>query len=141
MAFASFFGDGPNYYMPVIGSALAALGAVAALCAFWWGKRFFGIAGGLIVGTVTALWIDAVYFGPRTLSDSVAAHVLVIGLYASIPDRQVGTGWRRAAAGGALLTLAGALRVQLMPAIGLVESGSCLGRSAASGWRSSSVGF
>ena len=72
------------------------------------------------MGTVTALWIDAVYFGPRTLSDSVAAHVLVIGVYASIPDRQVGAGWRRAAAGGALLTLAGALRVQLMPAIGLV---------------------
>jgi GPI mannosyltransferase 3 len=120
MAFASLLGDGPNYYMPVIGSALAALGAATALCGFWWGRQFFGTAGGLIVGILTAVWIDAVYFGPRPLSDSVAAHILVIGFYTSTPDRQVGAGWRLAAAGGALLTLAGALRVQLMPAIAVV---------------------
>jgi hypothetical protein len=36
-------------------------------------------------GIFVAVWIDAVYFGPRTLSDSVAAHLLVIGLYASTP--------------------------------------------------------
>ena len=120
MAFASLLGDGPNYYMPVIGSALAALAAATTLCGFWWGRRFFGIAGGLIVGISTAVWIDAVYFGPRPLSDSVAAHILVIGLYASTPDRQVGDSWHRAAAGGVLLTLAGALRVQLMPAIAVV---------------------
>jgi hypothetical protein len=120
MAFASLLGDGPNYYMPVIGSALAALAAATALCGFWWGRRFFGIAGGLIAGILIAAWIDAVYFGPRAISDSVAAHILVIGLYASTPDRETGGGWRGAAAAGALLTLAGALRVQLMPAIGVV---------------------
>ena len=75
---ASWFGDGPDYYMPVIGLALAALGAGSALCGFLWGRRFFGTAGGIIAGTLPAVWIDAVYFGPRTLSDTVAAHVLVI---------------------------------------------------------------
>ena len=120
MAAASVFGDGPDYYMPMIGLALAVLGAVSALCAFLWGRRFFGTAGGVIAGTLPAVWIDAVYFGPRTLSDAVAAHVLVIALYASTPDRRVLVTRRRALAAGALLILAGSLRVQLMPAIGVI---------------------
>jgi len=120
MIFASAFGDGPDYYMPMIGVALAAFGAVSALCAFLWGRRFFGTAGGVIAGTLTAVWIDAVYFGPRTLSDAVAAHILVIALYASTPDRRMLVTRRRAMAAGALLILAGSLRVQLMPAIGVI---------------------
>src|SRR5437867_11717627 len=42
MVVASVFGDGPDYYIPLLGLALAALGAGSALCAFFWGKRFFG---------------------------------------------------------------------------------------------------
>jgi hypothetical protein len=120
MVVASAFGDGPDYYMAMIGLALAALGAASALCAFLWGRRFFGTAGGVIAGSLTAVWIDAVYFGPRALSDAVAAHLLVIALYASTPDRKAASTRRRAIAAGALLILAGSLRVQLLPAIGLI---------------------
>jgi GPI mannosyltransferase 3 len=120
MTLASWFGDGPSYYMPVIGAALAALGAGAALCAFLWGRRLFGTSGGIVAGFLAAIWIDNIYFGPRALSDSVAAHVLVIGLYASTPDKPIAVTWRRAAAAGALLILAGSLRIQLMPAISLI---------------------
>jgi len=35
------FGDGPGYFIPIIGSASAALGAASARCAFLWGRRFF----------------------------------------------------------------------------------------------------
>jgi phosphatidylinositol glycan class B len=117
MMLASPFGDGPSCYMPIIGSALAALGATSALCAFLWGRRVFGTAGGVIAGIFAAVWIDTVYFGPRALSDSVAAHVLVIGLYAGTPGQPVAATWRRAVAAGALLSLAASLRVQLVPAI------------------------
>ncbi|HEY1257831.1 MAG TPA: hypothetical protein VGF34_01180 [Stellaceae bacterium] len=117
---AKLLGHGPRLYTPLIGAALAALGAGTALCAFFWGKRFFGISGALIAGVFTAVWIDNVYFGPRTLSDSVAAHLLVLGLYASAPADPAAAGRGRAAAAGALLALAGLLRIQLMPAIALV---------------------
>ncbi len=120
MALARLLGDGPNYYMPVIGAALAAFGAGTALCAFLWGRRIFGTSGAVIAGAFTAIWIDNIYFGPRTLSDSVAAHLLVIGLYASMPENPVAASRRRAAAAGALLLSAGLLRVQLMPAIAVV---------------------
>ena len=103
MVVASWLGDGPDYYMTIIGVTLAALGASSALCAFLWGRRFFGTAGGIIAGTLTAVWIDAVYFGPRALSDTVAAHLLVIALYASTPDGQRIIRRRRAITAGALL--------------------------------------
>ena len=35
------FGDGPGYFIPIIGSASAALGAASARCAFLLGRRFF----------------------------------------------------------------------------------------------------
>jgi len=111
------FCAGPSCYMPLIGAVLATLGAASALCAFLWGRRFFGTAGGVVAGIFVAVWIDAVYFGPRALSDSVAAHFLVIGLYASSPGRREAATWRRASAAGALLTLAASLRVQLSRAI------------------------
>jgi GPI mannosyltransferase 3 len=117
---SSAFGNDPDYYMPIIGSVLAALGAASALCAFLWGRRFFGTAGGVVAGALTAVWIDAVYFGPRALLDSVGAHILVIAFYASTPSAQLIVTRRRAIAAGALLTLAGSLRIQLLPAIGLV---------------------
>ena len=120
MMLASQFCAGPSCYMPFIGSMLATLGAVSALCAFLWAKRFFGTAGGIVAGIFAAVWIDAVYFGPRALSDSVAAHVLVIGLYASTPGPPEALTWRRAAAAGALLSLAASLRIQLLPAIGAI---------------------
>ena len=120
MKLASQFCAGPSCYMPVIGSVLAALGAASALCAFLWGRRFYGTAGGVVAGVFAAVWIDAIYFGPRALSDSVAAHVLVIGLYASTPGLPEAATWRRAAVAGALLSLAASLRVQLSPAIAVI---------------------
>jgi hypothetical protein len=113
------FCAGPSCYLPIIGSALAALGATSALCAFLWGRRFFGTGGGVVAGTFAAVWIDAVYFGPRPISDCVAAHILVIGLYTGTPCLPEAVTWRRAATAGALLSLAASLRVQLLPAIAL----------------------
>jgi len=81
MEFARIFGDGPDFYMPVIGIAFAALSASSALCAFLWGRRFYGLPGGIVAGAFAALWIDLVYFAPHPLSEVAAAHVLVIGAY------------------------------------------------------------
>jgi GPI mannosyltransferase 3 len=120
MMLASQFCTGPSCYMPIIGSVLAVLGAASAFCAFLWGRRLFGTVVGMVAGIFAAVWIDAVYFGPRALSDTVAAHVLVIGLYTSTPGQPEVATWRRAVVAGALLSLAASLRVQLLPAIGLI---------------------
>ena len=120
MMLVSPFCAGPSCYIPFIGLVLAALGAASALCAFLWGRRYFGTTGGVIAGIFVAVWIDAIYFGPRTFSDTVAAHLLVIGLYANSPHRPQAATWQRAAVAGGLLILSGSLRIQLMPAIAVI---------------------
>jgi hypothetical protein len=69
-----------------------------------------------IAGLAPAVAIDAVYFGPRTLSEVVAAHVLIIGLYAATPG-DAAPGRLRLVLGGFLLGLAAMTRIQLAPAI------------------------
>ncbi|MGH6983593.1 MAG: hypothetical protein ACREEI_05135 [Stellaceae bacterium] len=119
MRAAQFFGDGPTVYMPAIGMVFAALGAGSVVCAFLWGRRLYGLWGGIIAGALTACWVDAVYFGPRTLSEAVAAHVLVIGLYLFAPGYAVQARSRLAIA-GFLLGVAVLLRIQIAPAVAFV---------------------
>jgi len=119
MEFARLFGDGPDFYMPVIGITFAALSASSALCAFLWGRRFYGMPGGLVAGAFAALWIDLVYFAPHPLSEVAATHVLVIGAYLALPGFVV-TDRERLVAAGFLLGLATLLRIQLAPAAALI---------------------
>ena len=118
MQCARLLGDGPDYYLPVIYLAFAALGAVPVVCSFLWCRRFFGLAGAIIGGTVVAVAPELVYFGARTLTEVVAAHVLVLALYVLEPGFCV-TGRRRLVAGGALLGLTFVLRFHLAPALAL----------------------
>ncbi|MGD0763803.1 MAG: hypothetical protein ABR929_11590 [Roseiarcus sp.] len=110
------FGEGPGVYLPFVGAALAALSSAAALCGALWGRRFFGLTGMAVAGLAAAVSIDAVYFGPRTLSEAVAAHLLVVGLYLAEPG-DAAPGRLRLVLGGLLLGLAATTRIQLAPAI------------------------
>jgi hypothetical protein len=92
------------------------LSTAAALCGALWGRRFFGLTGMAVAGLAPAVSIDAVYFGPRTLSEAVAAHILVVGLYVAEPG-DAAPGRFRLVLGGLLLGLAAMTRIQLAPAI------------------------
>ncbi len=118
MKAARVVGDGPAVYMPAIGTIFAALGATSALCAYLWGRRFYGVWGGIIAGALTACWIDAVYFGPRPLSEVVSAHLLVIGLYLAAPGYAM-HGRGRLVFAGLILGVAALLRIQIAPAVAI----------------------
>lgn len=118
MKAARVFGDGPGIYMPAIGMVFAALGATSALCAYLWGRRFYGSWGGIIAGMFTACWIDTVYFAARPLSEVVAAHLLIVGLYLAAPGYAV-QGRARLILAGVVLGFAALLRIQIAPAVAL----------------------
>ncbi len=120
------FGEGPGVYIPFTGVALAMLSAGAAGCGALWGRRVFGRGGMVIAGLLPAAAMDLIYFGPRTLSEVVAAHILVIGLYLATSGRD----WRRLAWAGLCLGLAAMIRIQLAPAVALI-----LAWPAAAGYR------
>ena len=119
MELARIAGDGPSYYLPVIAVALAALAAAPVYCAFQWGRRSFGFAGAFVAAAIVAVAPELVYFGARALSETIAAHLLVIGFYLIEPGYAVRSR-KRLVAAGILLGFACLLRVQLAPAIAVM---------------------
>jgi hypothetical protein len=116
MEVSRLIGDGPDYYLPVIAVALAGLAAAPVLCCFLWCRPLFGAPGALLAALAVAIAAEPVYFGARTLSETVAGHLLVLALWVLEPGYPV-SARPRLFAGGTLLGLVCVLRVQLVPAI------------------------
>jgi GPI mannosyltransferase 3 len=116
MELSRIIGDGPDYYLPVIALAFAALAAAPVVCCFLWCRPLFGVTGALLAGLAVAVAAEPVYFGARTLSETVAGHLLVLALWVLEPGFRV-TSRRRLFVGGALLGLVLVTRVQLAPAL------------------------
>lgn len=114
MSLAALLGLGPDFYLPLTW-AFFSLGAGAMiLCAGLWGAGFYGRWGGLVVALVAASWIDNLYFGGRTYSEVVGAHLLIVAIFLAEPGG--GTASRnRLLAAGFIATLASMLRMQLGP--------------------------
>ena len=116
MELSRIIGDGPDYYLPVIAVGFAALAAAPVVCCFLWCRPLFGVTGALLAGLAVAVAAEPVYFGARTLSETVAAHLLVVAIWVLDPGYLVASR-SRLFTGGALLGLVFATRVQLAPAI------------------------
>ncbi len=119
MELARFAGDGPDYYLPVIACAFGLLAAVPVICCFLWASRLFGAAGGMIAAAAVAVAPELVYFGARTLTEVIAAHLLVGAVYL-LDQAYPATQRRRCVAGGMLLGLVCVMRIQLAPTVVLV---------------------
>jgi GPI mannosyltransferase 3 len=119
MELSRIAGDGPDYYLPLIAIAFAALAAAPVVCCFLWCRRLFGVPGALLAGLAVAVAPELVYFGARTLNEVVAGHLLIVALYLLEPGFRI-TSIRRHVIGGALLALVFVIRVQLAPALAVI---------------------
>ena len=126
MEFSRLFGDGPDIYVPVIAGACSMVAVIPVVCCFLWCRRWFGLTAAIAGGLAVALDPELVYFGARTLSEVVAAHLLVLGLYLLEPGYRV-TSPRRLFGGGATLALVFVLRLQLAPAVVLIAAWGTIG--------------
>jgi phosphatidylinositol glycan class B len=112
-------GEGPQVYLPVVGSVLGAIGAAAVTCVFLWAHRLFGLWLGLAAAAVPAFAPELIHFGGKALTEVVGGHLLIIALYLAFPGREVQNRGRLALA-GALAALAVAIRLQIAPAVALI---------------------
>ena len=122
-------GDGPEYYLPIIATGFALLASAPVICCFLWARRWFGLAGALAAAAFVALAPELVYFGGRTFSETVAAHLLIIGCFLLVPGYPV-VSRRRLFTAGSLLGLVCLLRIHLAPAVAVIVLGTGWG-----GWR------
>jgi len=81
MEVSRLVGDGPEYYLPVIAAGFALLSSAPVICCFLWARRWFGLAGAFAAAAFVAIAPELVYFGARTLTETAAAHLLVIGCF------------------------------------------------------------
>jgi len=112
-------GDGPAYYLPAVAIGFGLLASAPVVCCFLWCYRWFGLAGAAVAGLAVTLAPELVYFGARTSSEVVAAHLLVVAFYLTEPGYKV-TSRRRFVAAGILFGLVCLLRIQIAPAVAVV---------------------
>ncbi len=106
--------DHPNVYLPAIKIFFCAISVCVIPLVHVAGRRLASETAGRVAAITTALWYELVYFSFRPLPDVLAAYLL-LGAFVVIlaPASR-----RQAALCGALLALAVALRIQLLPVAG-----------------------
>ena len=116
MEAARLISDGPDIYLPAIAAVFALLASAPVICCFLWARRWYGLPAAFAGAALVGMAPELVYFGARALSETIAAHLLVIAFFLL----QTGEGsWarRRLFAAGALLGFACLLRIHMAPAV------------------------
>jgi GPI mannosyltransferase 3 len=107
------------------GSAGYLLGTVIvlsliSLTAVWfgyaWAKRASGTPAAIIAAVACSFYFGLVYFAPKALTEVVAAHVMLPGLYLGVYGQKLGER-KRLFLAGLFCGLAACLRIQLLPAL------------------------
>jgi phosphatidylinositol glycan class B len=119
----------PQSYLILITIVLSLLSLSIVAVAAAAGRRVAGIHGLAIAGAASAGWYDLVYFGPRTLTEAIAANTLVVAVYlatiVSGDNMSVLRQRRYLMVLGGLLGLTFWLRFHLAPALPFVAAWAC----------------
>jgi hypothetical protein len=110
------FGSDPSFKLIPVQLFMVLCSLIPVAVAFRWGERLDGMRGGILVGGITAVWVDLLYMSAHPLSDVIASDVLMAALYAALP-LSTQPSLRRLAVAGTLFGLAFVLRMQLGPAL------------------------
>jgi phosphatidylinositol glycan class B len=118
-AVSRLVGEDPRIALWSVAALLSLLSLPSILCAVLWGNSAAGRVGAIAAGMLNATWFEIAYFAPHALADSIAASLLIPGLFLlgvghkNVPGREL-------LLGGALLGLTIAVRLQLAPVVCLV---------------------
>jgi phosphatidylinositol glycan class B len=116
MRATDWMGVGSTGYLRGIVVALSLISLTTVWFGFAWAKRASGMNAAVIASAACAMWFELVYFAPRALTEVVATHLLLPGLYLGV----YGEGLRekpRLFFAGVFCGLALSLRIQLAPAV------------------------
>ncbi len=90
---SEWMGSGSSGYLLGLVIVLSMISLTAIWVSFVWAYRTSGIVAAGIAAGASAIRFELVYYGPKALSEVVAAHVLLVALYLgafgeSIPERR-----------------------------------------------------
>jgi hypothetical protein len=124
MRATSWIGVGSVGYLFGVKAFLCLLSLTTVLFAFSWTYRLRGLAAAVVSSLISAFWYELIYYSPKALFEVVATHLLLPGLYFSVPGKLFKP-WNRLFIAGLFLGCAAALRINLAPAILVIAVFAC----------------
>jgi GPI mannosyltransferase 3 len=116
MRMTAWAGSGASGYMYGIIIVLSLASLSAVWFSFAWGKRASGMEAAIIGAGASAIYFGLFYFAPKALSEVVATHLILPGLYLGVYGDRL-TEKKRLFWAGFFCGLGASLRIQLIPAI------------------------
>jgi hypothetical protein len=118
MRLTDWMGPGSLGYVRGMALTLSLVSLLIVFVGYRWGARTRGTEAAIIAALTCALWYELIYYGPKTLAEIVAGHLLVAGLYLGYWSGEAPHRYRaRLIIAGILLGAVAGLRVQLGPAV------------------------
>ena len=124
MRSTDWMGSGSAGYQWGMTIVLSLISLTTVWFGFAWAKRASGTEAAIVAAGACAIWPELVYFAPKTLTEVVATHALLPGLYLGMYGEELGERKRMFLA-GILSGLAMSLRIQLAPAVGFAALYFC----------------
>jgi len=116
MKSTDWIGQGSAGYLICIRILLCVVSLSTVWFGFVWAERVDGTAAGVVSAAACATWYEIVSFAPRAMTEVLAAHILLIGLFlGSYLDH--GLDRRRLFWAGFCCGIAVSLRIQLAPVV------------------------
>src|SRR5208337_2462948 len=116
MRTTDWMGSGSKGYELGIAIVLSLLSLTTVWFGFAWAKRASGTDAALIAAGACPIWYELIYFAPKALTEVVAGHALLPGLYLGMYGEKLQEKKRMFLA-GIFCGLAISLRIQLVPAV------------------------
>lgn len=116
MRSSAWLGAGSSGYLLATTIVLSLISLIAVWFGYAWAKRASGTPAAIVAAIACAFYFGLVYFAPKALTEVVAAHVMLPGLYLGIYGQKLGER-KRLFLAGLLCGTAACLRIQLLPAL------------------------
>ncbi|MDP9340418.1 MAG: hypothetical protein M3P45_16295 [Acidobacteriota bacterium] len=126
MRATSWMGLGSSGYLFGIAAVMTLISLTTVWFGFAWSERASGQAAAIMAAFGCAVWWELVNMGPRTLSEVLAAHLFLPGVYLGAWTGTEAKDWkRRLFLAGVFCGFAVSWRIQFAPAIGIAAIYFC----------------
>jgi uncharacterized MnhB-related membrane protein len=124
MRATDWMGSGSEGYQRGMVIVLSLISLTAVWFAFAWARRASGMEAAIIAAGAAATWYELIFFAPKALTEAIAGHALLPGLYLGMYGERLGEKKRMFLA-GIFCGLAMSLRIQLAPAVAFAALWFC----------------
>ena len=83
----------------LVAAVLSALSLSVVVVGFLWAYRTQGVIAAIFTAALCCVWFELIYFAPKTLTEAIAANILVIAVYLAYPGEPTANRRRLFAAG------------------------------------------